>query len=127
MSNFYSRFFKVFTLLMGLCANANCATLLDYGFKRRPARVPVAAAPAGIDSYDWGTNPHTGNIVISDTSGKTVGTIFPLKYEYQGLYGVFLNTSDRKTIKELGFTDSTSAKEWVVMQAMKNKISLAIS
>ena len=126
MSNFYSRFFKVFTLLMGLCANANCATLFEYGFKR-PARVLVAAAPAGIDSYDWGTNPHTGNIVISDTSGKTVGTIFPLKYEYQGQYGVFLSTSDTKTIKGRGFTDSTSAKEWVVRQAMDNKIYLARS
>jgi hypothetical protein len=124
MSNFYSRFFKVFTLLMGLCANANCATLFDFGFQRVERR-PVSGVPAKVESFDWGSNPHTGNLLINSKRGEIAATIFLLQFgEDKGKIGAYLNLPGNK--KEEGrFLSVLAAQKWVIIQAQNHGIALA--
>ena len=126
MSKFYSQFFKVFSLVIGLCSSADCATLLEFGFKRE-ARRPVSAAPADVSSFDWGSNPHTGNMLIrSAKTGGVAATIFLLQFGAdKGKIGAYLNLPSNKKVEGRPFTDILSAQKWVVIQANNHGIALA--
>ena len=124
MSSFYTRFFKVLVLLIGVSFSADCATLLDYGFQR-PARKTVVAAPANVESFAWGINPHSGNTLIKSTAGELAATIFSLQFgPHKGKLGAFVNAPVGR-VEGQGFMDPLSAKKWVVNQAQTYGITLA--
>ncbi len=133
MSNFYSRFFKVLVLVIGVSFSADCATILDY-FSPAPrphgaanvAGAPLAApAPAKVESFAWGINPHSGNTLIKSTAGELAATIFSLQFgPHKGKLGAFVNAPVGR-VEGQGFMDPLSAKKWVVNQAHTHGITLA--
>lgn len=125
MPNFYSRFFQVFTLVIGFCSSADCATLFDFGFQR-PERRSVPVVPAKIESFEWGSNPHTGNMLIRSKSGEIAATIFLLQFGAdKGKIGAYLNLPGSKKVEGRPFMDVLSAQKWVITQAHNHGIALA--
>lgn len=124
MSKFYGQFFKVFTLLVGLYASAECATLEAFGFKCEVVRrKAVAAAPMDVSSFDWFLNPRNGNVLIKSASGEIAATIYFSRYD-RSLRAI-LNIPNNTPVELLSIKDILSAKKWVITQAQNYGIALA--